>query len=128
MIKKILFTIFILIYYFGYSQVAIGRSKTEIMQRYSADGIVSSVGKDGLNQATYQTEIMLVMYYFNEDDLCKETIICPLNSYGLKAYRDKFNKEYMEIDSNNWSFYVKGIKHFVSYEFIEPHGMFWIHL
>ncbi len=37
MIKKILITIFILFYYFGYSQVAICRSKTEIMQRYSVD-------------------------------------------------------------------------------------------
>lgn len=108
--------------------MAIGRSKTEIMQRYSAEGIVSSVGKDGLNQATYQTDIMLVLYYFNEDDICKETIICPLSSYALKAYRDKFNKEYNQINSNNWSFSVKGIEHFVTYDSVEPYGMFWFHL
>jgi len=113
---------------YGNSQMAIGHSKMEIMQRYSNEGIVNSIGKDGLNQATFQNESMLVIYFFNETDICKETIICPLNVYALKVYKDKFNKEYKLIDANNWSFYEKNILHFVTYSNIDLYGMFWFHL
>ena len=110
------------------SQMAIGHSKSEILQRYSREEIVNSVDKDGLNQSTFQTENMLVIYYFNESDICKETIICPLNFYALKVYKDKFNKEYKTIDSNNWTFYRQNILHFVTYTNIDTYGMFWFHL
>ncbi len=130
-VKKELIITIIVLSLFGLnanSQAAIGHNRIDILNRYANYGIQSSVRKDGLNQALFQTENMLVIYYFNEDDICKETVISPLNFYSQKAYFEKFDKQYTRVDATNWTFTVNGILHYVHYEKVAEYGMFWFHL
>lgn len=94
----------------AYSQARLGYSATEIKNEFweTEYNLKSGYTDDGLYYISIWTERATVIYYFNEDKVCKLCMIIPDNQGALNSYVELYNKLYVIVSSTEWKMYSDG--------------------
>jgi hypothetical protein len=108
--KKLILFLFILISTGASSQALIGYSPSEVRAKFPDKEW--EYGKWGerknLMLMTFQTDDIIVGYFFNEDQKSVICSITPLSQGTLQAMVEMYNKKYVIKDSFHWDFYNSG--------------------
>lgn len=108
--KTIIIALLMLASHQSISQPLFGYTPAEIMERYpNMDWEYRKWGEDQQKMTMgFITPDIMVVYFFDEENLSKYTTIAPQTQEELQNYIRKYNKRYVSIDPYTWKFYDEG--------------------
>ena len=100
------------------AQARLGVSYNDVYEEYRYLNPTITTEKQGLCLDVSLSTVQ-ILYYFDEDKMCKTTIICPRAQSVLNGYVEKYNNSYVIISNTEWKMYnqstISSIK-LVTYE------------
>jgi hypothetical protein len=89
------------------AQSRVGSSAADIKAEFweAEYKLKAEYDKDGDYFISIETQRATVLYYFNENKICKATFIVPDNQGALNFYVELYNKRYVILSPTQWKMY-----------------------
>lgn len=107
--KKLLMSFILLLsVVFANAQCRIGSTYAEIYSEFETKE--PSVHFTDEGQLYLSTKLLIgnVLYYFNSEKVCTETVIFPKDDDAVNFYVENFNKHYVIMSPTTWRMYLNG--------------------
>jgi len=107
--KKLLISFILLLsVVFANAQCRIGSTYAEIYSEFETRE--PSVHFTDEGQLYLSTKLLTgtVLYYFNSEKVCTETVIFPKDDDAVNFYVENFNKHYVIMSPTTWRMYLNG--------------------
>jgi hypothetical protein len=102
--KKLLL-ILMLVPIFGISQARLGSTRNEIYNEFELYYPKFEISEDGLAYMHLETERSLLLYYFNNENLCNISVIAPKTQGDLNFFVEQYNNSYVIMGPTEWRMY-----------------------
>ena len=84
------------------AQARLGESFDEIQKEFLQYGIKPTICDDGLNALSFKIMHSTIIYYFDEYNICTNTLIATLDKKTATDIINHYNKSYILIDDFKW--------------------------
>lgn len=125
--KKLLISVLmVLITITAHAQARLNSTFMEIKQEFQSAGVPTRIDKtdDGDPFIVVTLDNREVMYLFNDEMLCKMTIVIPTSTGAIQWLIEKYNRELTIISPTSWRFYKNGIYSNITFEHREGMDLF----
>lgn len=89
----------------SYSQARLGFTPKDILTEFYDYDYESGFNDAGEYFVAFNTDYALVLYIFNEDLICINTLIMPHTQVDLNMYVQLYNNQYVTISDTQWRGY-----------------------
>ena len=103
--KKLLL-ILMLVPLFGISQARLGSTRNEIYSEFAELIPSFSQNADGVEYLIINIGNLMVLHYFNDNNICKTSVIYPETQGSLNALVESYNKQYVILGPKTWRMYT----------------------
>ena len=120
--KNILILLMLLVSAPIFAQSRLGTSLDSIKAEFTAMDSRVTLEKANSGRPLLKIEMGngIVIYYFDDNNKCDETVIQPSSLGGLNSYVERYNKNYVIISGNAWRAYMSNFA--ADIELIYPKG------
>ncbi len=110
--KKIYLIIILGIYSFTvFSQDRLGYTEQQIRAEFKNYSFHLNYDEGRKNIATFDNEVSISVYYFDEKGYCNECLIVPFDTEILQEYIYIYNENYIVVSETEWKkYYNNGVK------------------
>jgi hypothetical protein len=107
--KKLIFSLLLAVLTITtFAQCRIGDTYSEIFSEFSSRDPGVNFSDNGQLYLSVELRIGTVLYYFNSNKICTETVIFPNDDAGVNFYVEQFNKKYVIMSPSSWRMYSNG--------------------
>jgi hypothetical protein len=85
---------------YGYTQARVGYTLTEISTEFSDDNLFSGFPSNPFISVI--TISAKTFYVFNENNICTDCMVMPLDNIDLQFYINKYNNNYKALSDTSW--------------------------
>ena len=107
--KKLILSLFLLLtVVLTNAQCRVGSTYSDIYAEFENKKPSVHFTDEGQLYLSTQLSIGNVLYYFDSDKICTETVIFPKDDDAVNFYVERFNKHYVIISPTSWRMYSNG--------------------
>ncbi len=125
--KRVLFLLIIFLPLLSKGQARLGYKPSAIKAEFSASYYELEDGYNSGNiyYISIKTSRAFVLYWFNQNKVCKMTFILPKTKMDLHYYIEMYNELYVNISDTEWRMYEDNVIIKIKLEYSEDLGMYY---